>query len=165
MARSGRHSRRRRRLLGRGHEGAGAGKPLTVALLLADEATAEALETDLLRYGVDLLDLYRGFLSYRRVCALVAHLPDDAAVWRVHDPHGAMTRAELVLATVERRITALWATVTVALGQDVTDAQLTGPLDTWTPPTRATRTPASSTPAHDGAELKSLREIALWMRD
>ncbi|MEV6907574.1 hypothetical protein [Amycolatopsis sp. NPDC051071] len=91
----------------------------------------------------------------------MTHLPDDAAVWRVHDPFGAMTRAELVLATVERRVTALWATVAVALGQDVTDDQLSGPLDTWTPPTRTT---PSTTPGRDGAELKSLREIAVWMR-
>jgi len=161
MARLGHYGSRCRGFLRSRHEGAGAGKPLTVALLLADEATAEALETDLLRYGVDLLDLYRGFLSYRRVCALVSHLPDNAAVWRVHDPHGAMTRAELVLATVERRVTALWATVAVALGQDVTDDQLSGPLDTWTPPAR---TPPGTTADRDDAELKSLREIARWMR-
>ncbi|WP_211282641.1 hypothetical protein [Amycolatopsis keratiniphila] len=72
---------------------------------------------DLLLYGLDLLDLYRGPLSYRRVCALVAHLPDDAAVWRMRHPHGAMTRAKLVLTTVERRVTALWATVAIALGR------------------------------------------------
>jgi len=130
-------------------------------LLLSDEATAEALETDLLRYGVDLLDLYRDRLSYRRVCALVTHLPDDAAVWRLHNPLGALTRAELLLAATERRVTALWATVVVALGQDVTDVQLAGPLD-WT----GSQSGAGAGPdrAPDGAELKSLREIALWMR-
>ena len=94
------------------------------------------------------------------MCALVTHLPDDAAVWRLHDLHGAMTRGELLLAATERRVTALWATVAVALGQDVTDAQLAGPLDTWTPASTSTRTES----APDGAELKSLREIALWMR-
>jgi hypothetical protein len=94
------------------------------------------------------------------LCALVSHLPDDAAVWRVHDPHGAMTRAELVLATVERRVTALWATVAVALGQDVTDSQLAGPLDTST----TSRAVPWTDRAPDGAELKSLREVALWMR-
>ena len=75
-----------------------------------------------------------------------------------------MTREGLVLATIERRVTVLWATVAVALGQNVTDEQLSGPLDTWAAPSRGTDTPPSSTPAHDGAELKSLREIALWMR-
>ncbi|MEV7548154.1 hypothetical protein AB0N89_00855 [Amycolatopsis sp. NPDC089917] len=120
--------------------------------------------TDLLRYGVDLLDLYRGFLSYRRLCALVAHLPDDAAVYRGHSPRSVISRAELLLATVERRVTALWATVAVALGQDVTDEQLVGPLDAWTPPAHGTRRRSTSNPLPNGAELKSLREIALWMR-
>ena len=44
----------------RGHDGAGRGKPLTVVQLLGDPATADALEVDCLRLGVDLLDLYRG---------------------------------------------------------------------------------------------------------
>ncbi|MFI0798634.1 hypothetical protein [Amycolatopsis lurida] len=90
----------------------------------------------------------------------MAHLPDDAAVWRLHDPHGTLTRVELLLAATERRVTALWATIAVALGQDVTDSELAGPLNKSISPTVDTR--ADRVPAD--AELKSLREIALWMR-
>ena len=107
---------------------------------------------------MDLLDLYRGRLSYRRVCALVAHLPEDAAAWRVLDPQGGWTRAELLASVTERRITALWALVATALGQQVTDEQLAHPLDIHRP----------REPSHARAgqpELKSLREIALWMRN
>ncbi|WP_235078884.1 hypothetical protein [Amycolatopsis orientalis] len=122
------------------------------------------METDLLRYGVDLLDLYRGGLSYRRVCALVTHLPDDAAVWRVLNPRGAWTRADLLASVTERRITALWATVATALGQEITDAQLADPIEAFTAP--ATASPARTAPAGTGdPELKSLRDIAVWMRN
>ncbi|MFD8494271.1 hypothetical protein [Amycolatopsis sp. NPDC059657] len=162
MAQPGRDGCRRRGLLGGCDEGVGPGKPLTVALLLADEATAEALETDLLRCGVDLLDLYRGTLSYRRVCALVTHLPDDAAVWRVLDPRGGWTRADLLASVTERRITALWATVATALGMEVTDAQLADPIGAFTS-TDSPR-PAVQNAGHGEPELKSLREIAVWMR-
>ncbi|MFD1048207.1 hypothetical protein ACFQ1S_23030, partial [Kibdelosporangium lantanae] len=51
---------------------------------MGDETTAGALEVDFLAIGVDLLDLYRGRLSFRRVCALVEHLPEDAAVWLIN---------------------------------------------------------------------------------
>lgn len=97
-------------------------------------------------------------MTYRRVCALVANLPDDAAVWRTSGPDAGWSRSELVLAVLERRVTLLWATVVTALGQKLTDADLTGPLDTATDPT--------SPPAQAGGEpdTKSLREIALWMR-
>ena len=139
---------------------------MTVALILADEATSEALETDLLRYGVDLLDLYRGTLSYRRVCALVTHLSDDAAVWRVLDPHGGWTRADLLASVTERRITALWATVASALGQDVTDEQLANPMDAFTrPATRRPSPPPQQSAGTGEPELKTLREIAVWMRN
>lgn len=94
------------------------------------------------------------------MCALVAHLPNDAAVWRLHDPNGALTRVELLLAATERRVTALWAIVAVALGQDVTDAELAEPLNSSASPTVDNWVDRSS----GGAELKSLREIALWMR-
>ncbi|CRK55425.1 hypothetical protein [Alloactinosynnema sp. L-07] len=102
-----------------------------------------------------MLDLYRGRLTYRRVCALVQHLPPDAALWRALDPDH-MTRHEVLLATVERRVTVLWATVAAALGHQVPDDQLIGPLDT----ARAAR-------AADGEaepETRTLRDIAQWMR-
>ena len=122
------------------------------------------METDLLRYGVDLLDLYRGTLSYRRVCALVTHLPDDAAVWRVLDPRGGWTRADLLASVTERRITALWATVATALGQEITDAQIADPMESFSASTSTP--PARPSSAGTGEpELKSLREIAVWMRN
>lgn len=75
----------------------------------------------------------------------------------MHGPRAGWTRGELLAAATERRLTALWATVAVALGQDVTDEQLADPLDALDPPDTA--------PARAGEpELKSLREIALWMR-
>ncbi|WNV82210.1 hypothetical protein [Umezawaea sp. Da 62-37] len=113
----------------------------------------------MLRYGVDLLDLYRGTLTLRRVCAFVANLPDDAAVWRTAGPDAGWTRQELLLAVLERRVTLLWATVAQALGQTVSDEDLTSPLDS--PSTSDTSAPAAS---GGEPETKSLREIALWMR-
>ncbi|WP_242548115.1 hypothetical protein [Amycolatopsis sp. MtRt-6] len=163
MAWSGLDRRGRRGVLGCGDEGAGPGKPVTVALLLADEATAEALETDFLRwFGVDLLDLYRNRLTYRRVCTLVTHLPDDAAVWRTLSQDGAWGRTEILLAATERRITAIWALLATALGQAISSEQLDGPLDI---PTSSPRTRPSGHAATGEPEPKSLREIATWMRD
>jgi len=44
-----------------------------------------SLESDLLRYwGVDLLDLWRGGLTVRRLSKLVATLPADSATSRRH---------------------------------------------------------------------------------
>jgi hypothetical protein len=115
----------------------------------------------LLRYGVDLLDLYRGFLPYRRVCVIVAHLPPDAALWRVLHPDGRWTRAEVLAAATERRVTALWAAVATALGHQVADTELTFPLDVI--PGAETRAETS------GGDLPSnttpLRDIALMMRE
>ncbi|SES49063.1 hypothetical protein [Actinokineospora terrae] len=102
---------------------------------------------------MDLLDLYRGDLTYRRLCVLVTHLPADAAVWRVHHPDGGHTRTELLVAAVERRVALLWATVAAALGHQIPEEHLTGPLDSI-PAIR-------SDPER---ELNSLREIAAWMR-
>ncbi|WP_063778057.1 hypothetical protein [Lentzea aerocolonigenes] len=94
------------------------------------------------------------------MCALVANLPEDAAVWRTAGPDAGWTRADIVLAALERRVTLLWATVATALGHKVTDADVTSPLDQLTA--------SSSAPAAEGGdtgpETKSMREIALWMR-
>lgn len=92
------------------------------------------------------------------MCALVANLPEDAAVWRAAGPDAGWTRTDLALAALERRVTLLWATVATALGHKVTDTDVTGPFD---PPAASTATAAGGEP---GAEPKSLREIALWMR-
>ncbi|MDT8910886.1 hypothetical protein [Amycolatopsis sp. PS_44_ISF1] len=101
------------------------------------------------------------------MCALVTHLPEDAAVWRVLDPHGGWTRADLLASVTERRITALWATVASALGQEVTDAQLANPIDTFTGPAagRPSSPPPQQSAGTGEAEVKSLREIAVWMRN
>lgn len=94
----------------------------------------------------------------------MTHLPGDAAVWHVLDPRGGWTRADLLASVTERRITALWATVATALGQEVTDAQLADPVEAFTAP--ATPMPARTAAAGTGEpELKSLREIAVWMRN
>ncbi|MCP2248192.1 hypothetical protein LX86_006968 [Lentzea aerocolonigenes] len=94
------------------------------------------------------------------MCALVANLPEDAAVWRTGGADAGWTRADLALAALERRVTLLWATVATALGHEVTEADVTSPLDQLTA--------SSSAPAAEGGgtepETKSLREIALWMR-
>jgi hypothetical protein len=108
---------------------------------------------------VDLLDLYRGRLSFRRVCVLVEHLPDDAAVWRTAGPDAGWPRTDYLLAALERRLTLLWATVAAAFGHSLTDEQLTGPLDALT---SHTDRPAAGGDA--GPETKSLREMALMMR-
>lgn len=59
----------------------GAGGILGLARLLTEHG--EALEADLLRhYRVDLLDLWRGRLTWRRLNALVRGLPPDSATLR-----------------------------------------------------------------------------------
>jgi hypothetical protein len=68
-------------------------------------------------------------LSYRRVCVLVAGLPPDARVWRAIVPETGWSRLELLTAAVERRVTALWASVAAALGQPVPPEQLASPLE------------------------------------
>lgn len=94
------------------------------------------------------------------MCALVANLPEDAAVWRSAGTDAGWTRADIALAALERRVTLLWATVAAALGHKVTDTDVTGPFD---PPAAA---PSASTAGGGGTEpeTKSMREIALWMR-
>ncbi|ADJ49027.1 hypothetical protein AMES_7201 [Amycolatopsis mediterranei S699] len=78
------------------------------------------------------------------MCALITHLPDDAAVWRTLNLRGAWTHADLLVSGTERRITALWATVAAALGHELTDAQLADPIEVITPPLRS---PARPRPA------------------
>lgn len=54
-----------------------------IGLLVLLKDHGEAIEADLLReYGVDLLDLWRGRLSLRRVKVLVAGLSQDARLRR-----------------------------------------------------------------------------------
>jgi hypothetical protein len=112
-------------------------------------------------YRVDLLDLYRNQLTYRRVCVLIGHLPDDAAVWRVGHPDAGWTRAELLALTIERRVTALWATVASVLGHQLDPAQLAAPI---TPTTLSAPAPAPTGAGGDQPQLMPLRDIALMMR-
>lgn len=106
---------------------------------------------------MDLLDLYRARLSYRRVCVLVAGLPPDARVWRAIVPDAGWSRLEMLTAAIERRITTLWATVAAALGQTVPPEHLTSPLDLAT--TDQERGPGEPEP-----ETVSLRDMARLMR-
>jgi hypothetical protein len=76
----------------------------------------------------------------------------------MHNPRAGWTRAELLAAATERRLTALWATVATTLGQNVTDEQLADPLDVLAPPVSIASSAGES-------ELKSLRDIAIWMRN
>jgi hypothetical protein len=127
---------------------------------LGGETTAAALEVDLLRVGVDLLDLYRGRLSFRRVCVVVEHLPDDAAVWRTAGPDSGWPRTDYLLAALERRVTLLWATVAAAFGHTLTEQQVSSPVDALTG-----HSDLSAANGGDAApETKSLREMALMMR-
>ncbi|MFC4080900.1 hypothetical protein [Amycolatopsis samaneae] len=78
------------------------------------------------------------------------------------DPRGGWTRADLLASVTERRLTALWAVVATALGQEVTDAQLADPIEAFNSP----RTLATSQqPDIPVTEPTSLREIAMWMRN
>lgn len=108
-------------------------------------------------YGVDLLDLYRGRLSLRRVCVLVGGLPPQARLFRVGQPDGGWSRQEVLLLAVERRVTALWRDVVTALGASVGKDQLAAPVAVPDPPSRTPGTSAPEAPT-------SLRAIARWMR-
>lgn len=109
-------------------------------------------------YGVDLLDFYRDALSYRRVCVLVGGLPADARVWRAIAPEAGWSRLEMLTAAVERRLTALWASVGAALGQTIPPEQLASPLEL-----------AGTVPEHGPSEPEpetvSLRDMARMMRE
>ncbi|GAB3873758.1 hypothetical protein GCM10029964_014560 [Kibdelosporangium lantanae] len=130
---------------------------------MGDETTAGALEVDFLAIGVDLLDLYRGRLSFRRVCALVEHLPEDAAVWRTAGPEAGWPRADYLLAALERRVTLLWATVAAAIGQTVTEDQVASPVEALISQVDQPATEATGR-GEAGPEIKSLRDMALMMR-
>ncbi|MGI8310666.1 hypothetical protein [Saccharopolyspora hattusasensis] len=157
MARHRPHRWGCRGVRGTGDGRGGGGKPLTVARLLADETTAAAIEADLLAYyRADVLDLYRGQMSLRRVCVLVAGLPPEARLYRVGNPEAAWTRSEVLLLAVERRITALWRDVVTALGATVKNEHTTPPV--LIPDQPAARQPPLR------AETASLRSIAHWMR-
>lgn len=93
------------------------------------------------------------------MCAIVAHLPPDAALWRALHPDGRWTRAELLAAATERRLTALWAAVAALLGHQVTDDELVSPLDALTP-----SDPTSPVSGGDQPATTPLRDIALMMR-
>jgi hypothetical protein len=117
---------------------------------------------DFLALGVDLLDLYRGRLSFRRVCVLVEHLPQEAAVWRTAGPDAGWPRTDYLLVALERRVTLLWATVAAAFGHTLTDEQLSSPIDALSG--QADRPAARADRGDTGPETKSLREMALMMR-
>ena len=64
---------------------------------------ADAIEADFQRfYGLDLWsDHSAGRLTLRRIAALVAHLPSDAATWvDVHGQHAAWSVTDDLLAAV-----------------------------------------------------------------
>lgn len=50
----------------------------------------EELENDLLKQDVDLLDLWRGRITFRRLATLIRHLPDDSLLIRAADPDRAL---------------------------------------------------------------------------
>ena len=99
-----------------------------------------------------LLDLCRGALSYRRLCALVTTCPLMPRCGVSTTGDSGHATVELLLTAIERRIAVLWAAVAAAFGQQIAEEHLAGPLD------------------HDGTkpetepEVRSLREIVVWMR-
>ncbi|MFE9747554.1 hypothetical protein ACFYOT_21845 [Saccharothrix saharensis] len=90
---------------------------------------------------------------------MVAQLPDHAAVWRATDPNAGWTRHDVLLAVLERRVTLLWATVATALGIKVSDADVSAPLNS------GGTAPLATVEGKPDVQIKSLREIASWIRD
>ena len=90
-----------------------------------------AVEADLLRfYGVDLLDLYRGRLSMRRLSVLLRALPREAATVQALDPALTWGVAEYLAAnTVDTLQALLWTYLAAHRGKG------------QTPPPRPERTP------------------------
>jgi hypothetical protein len=91
------------------------------------------------------------------VCVLVGGLPADARVWRAIAPEAGWSRQEMLTAAVERRLTALWAAVAAALGQDIPPEQLASPLE-------LTGTDHAPLPDDREPETVSLRDMARLMR-
>ncbi len=89
----------------------GAGGILGLARLLREHG--EAIEADLARfYGVDLRDLWRGRLTWRRLLALIRGLPADSALARAQaGPDAAWGLTEHLLARLVDEIAWLtWLT-------------------------------------------------------
>lgn len=62
---------------------------------------SDAIEADFHRfYQLDLLDLYRGTLSPRKVLVLIEHLPPGAALWNETGGDSAWTLETHLLANV-----------------------------------------------------------------
>lgn len=95
------------------------------------------------------------------MCLLVTHLPPDSALWRVLHPDGRWTRAEVLAAATERRVTALWAAVATALGHKVADTELSSPLDVIPGAETRAETSGGDLPVN----TTPLRDIALMMRE
>jgi hypothetical protein len=87
---------------------------------------------------------------------LVAGLPPDARVWRAIAPEAGWSRLELLMAAVERRVTAVWAAVAAALGQTIPPEQLASPWELT-----GTEPPAVTGEAEP--ETVSLRDMARLM--
>ncbi|MEV4313006.1 hypothetical protein [Actinocrispum sp. NPDC049592] len=100
-------------------------------------------------------------MSFRRVCVIVAHLPDDAAVWRSAGRDAGWPRTDYLLVALERRVTLLWATVAAAFGHTLTEDQVASPVDALIG--RSDR-PAAAGGGEARPETKTLREMALMMR-
>ena len=103
-------------------DGAVGGGILRLAALI--ERHCEALEADLLFRGIDLRDLWRGDLTWRRLAVLVAALPPESATKTAirdgltpeqlasitpREGHGPWSNAELLLAAIcDRLALLLW---------------------------------------------------------
>lgn len=88
--------------MGRSLRPAGGGI-LGLALILI-ERTGE-VEADLQHYyGIPLVDVFNGNVSWRRLMHLVKHLPHDAAVFRVERGPWGLTEQLLAAAVDEARV-------------------------------------------------------------
>lgn len=65
----------------------------------------QALEADFARfYGIDLADLYRGWLGARKAAVLAVHLPAESAVMRREGGSAALTGVEQILMGTNHRL-------------------------------------------------------------
>ena len=61
----------------------------------------DAIEADMQRvYGIDLLDVYRGSLSPRKLLVLIEHLPPGSALWNETGGDSAWTVQEHLIANM-----------------------------------------------------------------